>query len=156
VLCIELLKQMHGNSRQANRSGPLESNNGPRYVIPRSQTIQNLTLFVGFLDWIQITEPPTTDICSRIRQIVSRVLDEILGGGGGVGGGGAPSDNRTSQIASAQVPERGTQPTTMATEEELQSAASFAQMDPLSTMFDFDNADLWNFELMDTYGWIEG
>lgn len=153
VLCIELLKQVHRDSRQANRSGGLESNNAPRYVIPRSQTIQNLTLFVGFLDWIQITEPPTTDICSRIRQIVSRVLDEILGGG--AGGGGAAPDNRTAQIASTQALDRGTQPTTLTTDEELQSATSFPQMDSLSTMFDFDNADLWNFELMDTYGWIE-
>ncbi|KEF59095.1 uncharacterized protein A1O9_03939 [Exophiala aquamarina CBS 119918] len=155
VLCIELLKQIHRDSRQANRSGSLETNNAPRYVIPRSQTIQNLTLFVGFLDWIQITEPPTTDICGRIRQIVSRVLDEILGGGGGGGGGGAPPDNRTAQMAPSQALEGGTQTTAMTAEEELQSATSFAQMDSLSTMFDFENADLWNFELMDTYGWIE-
>jgi len=144
---------MHRESRQASRSGGLENNNVPRYVIPRSHTIQNLTLFVGFLDWIQITEPPTTDICSRIRQIVSRVLDEILGGGGG--SGGAPPDNRAAQLTSSQPLDRGTQPATMTTEEELQSATSFAQMDTFSTMFDFDNADLWNFELMDTYGWIE-
>lgn len=100
-----------------------------------------------------------------------------VGGGGGGGGGpgagaiAAPSDHHPSGFASSQVPpERaGPQLTTTTTtttaaaaavavapEEELQSTASLAQLDTFSTMFDFDNADLWNFELMDTYGWIEG
>lgn len=103
------------------------------------------------------------------------MLDEILGGGsgsgntgtgvgasgGGHGAGSAPSDNRPPHphITSSQVPDRGSAQLTAATavpaEEELPSTASFAQLDTFSTMFDFDNADLWNFELMDTYGWIE-
>ena len=149
VLCVELLKQLPNASRQIQHPTVLDNNSIVlRYTIPRSKTIQNLTLFVGFLDWIQISEPPSSDVCSRIRQIVSRVLDELLADGGIL-------ENRTKPSESMQAQENGMKSAAFAPEGDTLDNTIFGQEDPSTTMIDFGDADLWNFELMDTYGWIE-
>jgi hypothetical protein len=66
VLCVELLKQT--KERQDHSS---------RLKLPRSETIQNLSMFVGCLNWVKPTAP-NSDLCFRIRGIISRVLDEVL------------------------------------------------------------------------------
>lgn len=64
VLCLELIKQFKSSS-------PLR--------LPRSETVQNLSLFAAFLDWI----PPAGgnyQLCQRVKTIIARVLDEVLDG----------------------------------------------------------------------------
>ena len=60
ILCVELLK---GRSTTT--------------TLPRSETIQNLTIFVAFLAWVQ-PSPPNADLCGAIKSIISRVLDQVL------------------------------------------------------------------------------
>lgn len=67
VLCVELLKQ----SKNAARS--------PHIHLPRSETIQNLSLLVGFLDWVR-PGAPNYEICRRMSVIISQVLDQVLEG----------------------------------------------------------------------------
>ena len=63
VICVELLKQ----SRDANY----------RLLIPRSDSIQDLIMFNGFLDWVKPTMP-NFNLCRRIREIVQRVLEQVV------------------------------------------------------------------------------
>ena len=66
TLCAELIKQARHPSSSA-------------LVIPRSETIQNLSLLVAFLDWVQ-PSAPNGELCHRVKEILSRVLDQLLNG----------------------------------------------------------------------------
>ena len=46
-------------------------------VLPRSETIRNLSSFVEYLDWIK-PSAPNADLCYRVRDIISQVLDRVL------------------------------------------------------------------------------
>lgn len=48
-----------------------------RPKLPRADVIQNLSQFLGCLDWVRPTEG-NYKICVRMRKIIKRVLDEIL------------------------------------------------------------------------------
>jgi hypothetical protein len=67
VLCVELLKQ----SKNAAHT--------PHINLPRSETIQNLSLLVGFLDWVR-PGAPNYELCRRMSVIISQVLDQVLEG----------------------------------------------------------------------------
>jgi len=64
VLCVKLLK--------GDTSGA-----GPRLTFPRSEVIQNLSMFAEFLDWIKPTAP-NANLCYRVRDIIRNVLDRVL------------------------------------------------------------------------------
>ena len=66
VLCVELLKQM--------KAPP-----GTPYVpiLPRSEIVQNLSLLIGFLEWVR-PAAGNYKLCGRMRQIIKRILDQIL------------------------------------------------------------------------------
>ena len=66
VLCVELLKQMKVASTTAQI---------PR--LPRSEIVQNLSLLIGFLDWVR-PAAGNYQLCARMRQIIKRILDQIL------------------------------------------------------------------------------
>ncbi|TGO55360.1 hypothetical protein BCON_0093g00330 [Botryotinia convoluta] len=65
VICVELIKEMENPAAQ------------PAYYLSRSEVIQNLSLLVGFLDWVRPTAA-NHELCGRMRQIVKRTLDKIL------------------------------------------------------------------------------
>lgn len=63
VICVELLKQI------TDRHYML--------VIPRSESLQDLIMFVGFLDWVKPLAP-NYGLCRRILVIIRRVLEQVL------------------------------------------------------------------------------
>jgi hypothetical protein len=64
ILCTELLKQV---------KQPTES----EVTLPWSEVVQNLSLMIGFLDWIRPTAG-NYKLCRRMSQVIKRVLDQIL------------------------------------------------------------------------------
>lgn len=68
ALYLGLLKQ----------SGPLPAG-AKKLRLPRSETIQNLSMFVAFLDWVRPGNG-NYQLCVRMRTIISRVLDQVLEG----------------------------------------------------------------------------
>jgi hypothetical protein len=64
VLCIELLKQTRDPGTY-------------RLMLPRSETIQNLSVFIGFLGWVRPTAG-NYEVCCRMKGIITRILDQIL------------------------------------------------------------------------------
>ena len=64
VICVELLRQM-----RSPRSTHLR--------LPRSEVIQNLSLLVGFLDWVRPTAA-NHELCGRMSTIIRRILDRVL------------------------------------------------------------------------------
>jgi hypothetical protein len=70
ILCIELLKNSH--SRTSNLTSPSQS-----FPLPISEMVQNLSLLVGFLDWVKPSQP-NSELCYRIRDIIRRVLNQAL------------------------------------------------------------------------------
>jgi len=64
VLCVELLRQV----RNPSSRGP---------TLPRSEIVQNLSLLVGFLEWVR-PAAGNYQLCSRMRLIIKRILDQIL------------------------------------------------------------------------------
>lgn len=66
VLCVELLKQ----TKQ-----PQGTQHALR--IPRSEIVQNLSLLIGFLEWIK-PSAGNYQLCGRMRQIIKKILDQIL------------------------------------------------------------------------------
>lgn len=107
TLCVELLKQQKGSTSD-------------RLIIPRSETIQNLTMFAEFLDWVK-PSAPNANLCFRIRDIIGRVLDQVLD---------SPPASQANPSGS-------------------QTAFDFEL--PLDFV-EFD--DFTNFDLLDTFDWI--
>jgi hypothetical protein len=66
VLCVELLKQM---------KQPPGTSHVP--ILPRSEIVQNLSLLIGFLEWVR-PAAGNFQLCGRMRQIIKRILDQIL------------------------------------------------------------------------------
>lgn len=64
VVCVELLKQM-------------KQPRGAHLRIPRSDMIQNLSLLVGFLDWVRPTAA-NSELCGRMSVTIKRILDQVL------------------------------------------------------------------------------
>lgn len=62
ILCVELLKQ--------RSSSP---------TVPRSEIIQNLSIFAAFLGWVR-PSAPNADLCSSIKSIIGHVMDRVLNG----------------------------------------------------------------------------
>lgn len=62
MICVELLKQAKGQSR---------------LQFSRSDAIQKLTLFIGFLEWIRPTDGNYL-LARRLKTVVRRVVDHIL------------------------------------------------------------------------------
>ncbi|EGR51322.1 N-terminal binuclear Zn cluster-containing protein [Trichoderma reesei QM6a] len=65
ILCMELLKQPHGN----------ESATVP--TITKSIIIKQLSLLVGFLEWIG-PAAPGAHLCNSIKMVVERVMEQAL------------------------------------------------------------------------------
>lgn len=66
VICVELLKR--------TKSPP--SRNQPS-TFSRSDAIQKLTLFIGFLEWIRPTDG-NYKLAGRLRKVVMAVLNRVL------------------------------------------------------------------------------
>lgn len=66
VLCVELLKRI---------KQPQETTHLP--PLPRSEIVQNLSLLIGFLEWVR-PAAGNYQLCGRMRQIIKRILDQIL------------------------------------------------------------------------------
>jgi hypothetical protein len=64
VLCVELLKQ-------------LKNPGGSRPKLKRSEIVQNLSLLIGFLEWVR-PAAGNYQLCTRMRLIIKRILDQIL------------------------------------------------------------------------------
>lgn len=64
VLCVELLKQ-------------LKNPGAPHPRFKRSEIVQNLSLLIGFLDWVQ-PAAGNYQLCTRMKLIIKRILDQIL------------------------------------------------------------------------------
>lgn len=67
ILCLELLNPTFTGKHPKD----------PR--ITRSSIIQNLSLLVGFLDWVR-PSAPNGDLCMDCKVIIQRVLDHTLNG----------------------------------------------------------------------------
>jgi hypothetical protein len=63
ILCVELIKQQRNVSYQLK--------------LPRSDSIQDLIMFISFLHWVK-PDAPNYDLCQRIGTIVGRVLEKVL------------------------------------------------------------------------------
>jgi len=48
-----------------------------RLVLPRSEVIQNLSIFIGCLEWVRPSEGNYT-LCVRMRKVIKRILDQVL------------------------------------------------------------------------------
>lgn len=66
VLCVELLKQM---------KLPPGAPHTPS--IPRAEVVQNLSLLIGFLEWVR-PAAGNYKLCGRMRQVIKRILTRIL------------------------------------------------------------------------------
>ena len=66
VLCVELLKQM---------KQPAGTPHFP--ILPRSEIVQNLSLLIGFLEWVR-PAAGNYQLCGRMRQMIKRILDQVL------------------------------------------------------------------------------
>lgn len=66
ILSLELLK-------------PTFQDNHNEQNITRSKIIQQLSLLVGFLDWVG-PSAPNADLCAACKTVVQRVLDQTLNG----------------------------------------------------------------------------
>ncbi|KAB8301391.1 hypothetical protein EYC80_003265 [Monilinia laxa] len=64
VLCVEILKQM---------KSPHDSS----IKLPKSEIVQNLSLLVGFLEWVK-PSAGNYQLCGRMSKLVKRILDQIL------------------------------------------------------------------------------
>lgn len=64
MLCVELVKEIKDTEEK-------------RLRLPRSEIVQNLSLLIGFLDWIK-PAAGNYQLCMRMRVIIKRILDQIL------------------------------------------------------------------------------
>lgn len=65
ILCLELLRPTFQGQHPRN----------PK--LTRSNIVQQLSLLVGFLDWVR-PSAPNGDLCARSKAIIQRVLDHTL------------------------------------------------------------------------------
>jgi hypothetical protein len=62
VLCVELVKQLKGESR---------------LKLSRTAAIQQLTMFIGFLEWIRPTDG-NYSLARRLKTVVKCVIEHVL------------------------------------------------------------------------------
>ncbi|CZT10242.1 hypothetical protein WAI453_009350 [Rhynchosporium graminicola] len=67
VLIVELLKQV-------------KAPHSTKLVLPRSEIVQNLSLLIGFLEWIK-PAAGNYQLCGRMKLIIKKILDQILNPG---------------------------------------------------------------------------
>jgi len=67
VLCMELLK--FANGARGTQAQPV--------LFSRSEVVQSLTMFRGFLDWIRPNDG-NYQLCRRLRQVIGGILDCVL------------------------------------------------------------------------------
>lgn len=81
VLAMELLKPspMPSSSSSSGGGGGSGSSHGepPSPRPKRSQIIQQLSLLVGFLEWVRPTAP-NGDLCQAAAKVIKHVLDQTL------------------------------------------------------------------------------
>lgn len=73
VLCVELLR----HSAAQNMATSISPASSPSSSFSISEAVQNLSLLVGFLDWVK-SSAPNSELCYRIRDIIRQVLDRVL------------------------------------------------------------------------------
>jgi hypothetical protein len=66
VLCVELLKQIK------QPTGTVHT-----LKLPRSEIVQNLSLLIGFLEWVR-PAAGNYHLCRRMGLLIKRILDQIL------------------------------------------------------------------------------
>lgn len=136
VLCVELLKQL---------KQPLPS----RLRIPRSEIVQNLSLLIGFLEWVK-PAAGNYQLCTRMRLIIKRILDQILD----------PSPQASqSAVPSSQESAAGTEMTGQAFE--VNPNGLLGQFDtavPPPSAFDTANYEdgLMNLDWLNSVDWSRG
>ena len=64
VICVEQLKQ----TKQPR---------GTHLMLPRSEVIQNLSMLVGFLEWVRPTAA-NKELCGKMSAVIKRILDKVL------------------------------------------------------------------------------
>jgi len=74
ILCMELLKPISGGANTVATSSSTSQYTG---AVSRSTIIQNLSLLIGFLDWIRPTAP-NGNLCQTVKEVIQRVLDKSL------------------------------------------------------------------------------
>ncbi|RDW57778.1 hypothetical protein BP5796_12579 [Coleophoma crateriformis] len=67
VLCVELLKSTKG--APGTQAQPVH--------FSRSEVVQSLTMFLGFVDWIRPSDG-NYGLCRRLRQVIKGILDCVL------------------------------------------------------------------------------
>lgn len=72
VICVELLKG--AKSPPNNQS---QNSQSQFATFSRSDAIQKLTLFIGFLEWIRPTDG-NYKLAGRLKKVVRKVLDHVL------------------------------------------------------------------------------
>lgn len=136
ILCNELL---HPTLPHANASRPVLP---AGMTMTKARIVQQLTLLVGFLDWVDPTAP-NGDLCASTKAVVQHVLDytinnsSLLGPHGPSLGGPSNNDNDNANDNAA------------------------AAHHHYYNGFDFNNLDLatdmggfFNFDLLDTFDWL--
>ena len=66
VLCVELLKQMKAPPGKIHIP-----------CVPRAEVVQNLSLLIGFLEWVR-PAAGNYKLCGRMRLVIKRILTRIL------------------------------------------------------------------------------
>ncbi|KXJ87361.1 hypothetical protein Micbo1qcDRAFT_208372 [Microdochium bolleyi] len=127
VLCLELLRPTFTGNHFKNSS------------VSRSSIIQNLTLLVGFLDWVK-PSAPNSDLCADCKLVIKRVLDHHL--------------NNPAPMPTAAV-DPSSQVIGLASDEtQLQPSASMNYVEPLDQWMPAEDMPIFNFQLMDTFDWL--
>lgn len=70
ILCVELLRSIKRDTKEGEEERE-------KVRLPRSEVVQNLSLLVGFLDWVR-PSAGNYKLCGRMRQIIQRILDMVL------------------------------------------------------------------------------
>jgi hypothetical protein len=78
ILCMELLRLARSESAVADSE------------ITRSSIVQQLSLLVGFLDWVS-PSAPNGDLCRSCKTVIQHVLDQTLNSSS------KPSDTETEE-----------------------------------------------------------
>lgn len=128
VLCVELLKQV---------KAPPGTVHAP--CLPRAEVVQNLSLLVGFLEWVR-PAAGNYKLCTRMRQVIKRILNRIL-------------NPTVQQSAPSSQESTSTQPPQLQT---FETASSIEAFD--SSMFARSSYDdsLENLEWLNEIDWSRG
>lgn len=131
IICVELLRQ----AKQPKTT---------HLRMPRSEVIQNLSMLVGFLEWVRPTAA-NRELCGRMSVIIKRILDQVLD---------PPSLSQQSQGQSQSVQNGLMTPV---------GVSSGAEMVPLAQAMQFDigaggvgDMEMVDFDWLGTVDWTQG